>query len=825
VSFLAGVRVLDLTDERGLLAGRILADLGADVVQVEPPSGNAARRRLPRPPSSGADTSYVWEAYAANKRGITADLESPEGQRVLRELAAAADVLIENDGPAVQQPRGLDAEDVLRINPRLVYVSITAFGRTGPKAGYAASDLTLWAAGGPLDEHRDGDRPPLRISIPQAWLHAAADAAAGAQLALFARHTSGRGQLVDVSVQASLGAATLARVLAYAVGDHPRDPAGSHTLTAARVDQTGSGTATDPASKKWTCSDGLVEFHIGVGPATGGFTTNFLRWMAAEGTPLGRFADLDFRTLPHAIEAGTFTDADTIELRRLISEFLALRTKDEILAAAVTYKLMCVPIFSTTDVRESKQLADRAFFVEVGDGDRRRTVPGPFARITGAAGPTVRRPAPLLGEHTDEVAAGWRKQPTQPTGPRAAQPAQPPLAGLKVLDLSWVVAGPVVGRALADFGATVVRVESSRRVETARLAQPFVGGKPSPESSALYGTWNAGKLGVTLDLQSGAGQAVARDLAAWADVVIESFSPGLIARWGLDYATLAAEHPDLIMLSTSINGQTGPLAKLAGFGNIGAALSGFQAIVGWPDRCMFGPFGPYTDYIGPRFALCALLGALEHRRKTGAGCYIDVAQVEAGVWFQAPEIADNADSGTVLERLGNADREFAPHGVYPTASPGRYVAVAVTTDEQWQDLARTIGREDLRIASDLRNVQGRRVRSVDLDAVLAGWTSTRTAEQVEQALQAAGVPAHVSASSQDFCTDPQLRHRGHLVTLPHPLFGQTVVEGPRYLLSDSPGMVRSAAPTFGQHNRLVLETLLGYDADRIDRLSAAGVLS
>jgi benzylsuccinate CoA-transferase BbsF subunit len=369
-----------------------------------------------------------------------------------------------------------------------------------------------------------------------------------------------------------------------------------------------------------------------------------------------------------------------------------------------------------------------------------------------------------------------------------------------------------------------VRVESSVRVETARLAQPFVGGEPSPESSALYGTWNAGKLGVTLDLQSDDGRAVARDLAAWADVVIESFSPGLVQRWGLDYATLAAGHPDLIMLSTSINGQTGPLARLAGFGNIGAALSGFQAIVGWPDRGMFGPFGPYTDYIGPRFALCALLGALEHRRKTGAGCYIDVAQVEAGVWFQAPEIADNADNGTVLERLGNADREFAPHGVYPTKTPGRYVAVAVTTDEQWRKLAGTMGRDDLLHASDLRIGEGRRARSAELDAILADWTSSRTAEYVEQVLQAAGVPAHVSASSVDFCTDPQLRHRGHLVTLPHPLFRQTVVEGPRYLLSDTPGVVRFAAPTFGQHNRVVLRDLLGYDDDRIDRLTAAGVL-
>jgi crotonobetainyl-CoA:carnitine CoA-transferase CaiB-like acyl-CoA transferase len=399
-----------------------------------------------------------------------------------------------------------------------------------------------------------------------------------------------------------------------------------------------------------------------------------------------------------------------------------------------------------------------------------------------------------------------------------------PLAGLKVLDLSWVVAGPVIGRALADFGATVVRVESSTRVETARLMQPFVGGEQTPESSALYGTWNAGKLGVTLDLGSEEGREVARDLAHWADVVIESFSPGQMARWGLDYESLRADRPDLVMVSTSINGQTGPLSRLAGFGNIGAALSGFQAVVGWPDRGMLGPFGPYTDYVGPRFALCALLGALEHRRSTGQGCHLDVAQVEAGVWFQAPEIADNADNGTVLERLGNADREFAPHGVYPTADDGRYLAVAVTTDEQWLALTRVVGREDLAGDAELRTAAGRRSRSSELDAALAGWTRQRGGQSAQDDLQAAGVPAHVSASSEDFCTDPQLLHRGHLVTLAHPLFGSTVVEGPRYLLSGTPGSVAAAAPTFGQHNGTVLADFLGYDDARIDRLAAAGVL-
>src|SRR5579862_5180140 len=228
MAFLSGYRVLDLTDERGLLAGRMLADLGADVVQVEPSAGSSARKRAPQPhsgttkePTEGA--SYVWDAYAANKRGVAVDFESETGVSFIKRLAEVADVLIESDGPAVQRRRGLDYDDLRASCPGLVYVSITAFGRTGPKAQYHASDLVVWAAGGPLDENRQGDRPPVRPSIPQAFLHAAGDAAAGAQLALLARARTGRGQLVDVSAQASLGAATLGRILAYAVGDTLQD--------------------------------------------------------------------------------------------------------------------------------------------------------------------------------------------------------------------------------------------------------------------------------------------------------------------------------------------------------------------------------------------------------------------------------------------------------------------------------------------------------------------------------------------------------------------------------------------------------------------------
>jgi crotonobetainyl-CoA:carnitine CoA-transferase CaiB-like acyl-CoA transferase len=823
MSFLSGYRVLDLTDERGLMAGRILADLGADVVQVEPPAGSPARRVAPH---DGDQRSLFFDAYAANKRGVTADLETEDGRELIRRLAAGADFLIESYDPGYLAAHQLDWPALQAVNPALIHVSITAFGSTGPKANWAQSDLTVWAAGGPLDPHRDGDRPPVRISIPQAFLHASADAAAGALFAHHARLLTGRGQHVDISAQASLGIATLAHVLTAEVND---EGLSWNEPPPKRIDQSGSGSGTAPDQKKWRCADGYVEFHIGLGPAAGAFTSAFMKWMVDEGGMDASVLEIDWRTVPDQMRDGSFKEDDLDRVRRAVHDFLLTKTQLEVLRAATERKLLCVPIYTTADVSNSEQLAARGYWAELGAGDRRHRLPGQFAQVNTDAF-NLQRPAPALGEHDAEVAADWSRPSTYQAAvsPAVAGDApSAPLAGLKVLDLTWVVAGPVIGRALADFGATVVRVESSTRVETARHMPPFYTGKPGPENSSLYITWNSGKLGVSIDMSTEAGRDIVRRLAAWSDVVIEAFAPGQMKRWGLDYETLSAGRDDLIMLSTSIMGQTGPFSKLAGYGNVGAALSGFQDIVGWPDLPALGPFGPYTDYVGPRFSIVTLLAALDERRRTGQGCYIDVSQVEAGVYFQSPELADYAASGTVVHRNGNADRDYVPHGVYPCLDENgkeRFVAIAARTDEDWQQLAMAMGRPDLATAGDLATVSGRRLQEPALDEAIAAWTSTMTCEAATEVLQAVGVPAHLSASSRDFCDDPQLAHRGHLIRLPHAVHGTVIVEGPRYQLSETPGRVTRAAPMFGEDNAHVLIDILGFSQDEVTKLTEEGVL-
>ena len=398
------------------------------------------------------------------------------------------------------------------------------------------------------------------------------------------------------------------------------------------------------------------------------------------------------------------------------------------------------------------------------------------------------------------------------------------LDGVKVVDLQWVMAGPAASRILADHGATVVRVESQRRVDTARTMAPFYGGLPGAENSAFFQNLNASKLGLTLNLTTEGGRAVVLDLARWADVVLESYSPGVMRGWGLDYESLRQEKPGLIMVSTCLMGQTGPLANFAGFGSLAAAVCGFYEVTGWPDRPPAGPFGAYTDTMAPRFLAVAVLAALDHRRRTGQGQYIDQSQAESALHFLAAALLDYGVNGRAQGRAGNRDARMAPHGVYPAAGDDRWVAIAVANDDQWRALCDVIERPELASDERFATAQARLAREDELDEIVSAWTREREPLEIEAALQARGVPASLVQEGRDLCEDPQLAHRGHLVEVPHPEHGTVTVEGPRFRLSRTPARVERAAPTFGQDNQQVLETLLGYSPERIAELAAEGAL-
>ena len=399
-----------------------------------------------------------------------------------------------------------------------------------------------------------------------------------------------------------------------------------------------------------------------------------------------------------------------------------------------------------------------------------------------------------------------------------------PLKDVKICDFMWVMAGPASTRILADYGATVVRIESPTRVDTARTLQPYHGNQLGPDSSGLFANCNAGKFGIALDLSNPAARTVVYDLVRWADVVTESFSPKAMRAWGFDYETLRKINPGVIMLSSCLMGQTGPLAKIAGFGNMAAAISGFTNLTGWPDRPPSGVFGAYTDYVAPRFTAVAILAALDHRRRTGQGQYIDQSQAECAIHFLGPAILDYTVNGRVEERVGNSDAAFSPHGVYPAAGDDQWVAIVCRDDDDWRRLCAAMENDDLAHDSRYASAAGRLDHRDAIDSSIAAWSRKFDRADIESRLQSHGVPAHQVQNSADAYADPQLVHRGHFVALDHPSLGKFTVEGPRAKLSRTPAKVRRAAPSLGQDNQHVLESILGYDETRISELAASGAL-
>jgi crotonobetainyl-CoA:carnitine CoA-transferase CaiB-like acyl-CoA transferase len=329
---------------------------------------------------------------------------------------------------------------------------------------------------------------------------------------------------------------------------------------------------------------------------------------------------------------------------------------------------------------------------------------------------------------------------------------------------------------------------------------------------------------MTLDLSKPGGRAIVLDLVRWADVVTESFSPNVMRAWGLDYESLRQVKPDLIMLSTCLMGQTGPLSTFAGFGNLAAAISGFYNLAGWPDCAPAGPFGAYTDTVAPRFTAAAILAALDYRRRTGQGQYIDQSQAESTLHFLAPAILDYTVNDRVQERVGNRDPAMAPHGAYPAAGEDCWIAITVGNDQQWQALCAVLERPDLLHDERFTTPEARLAHQDALDTIVAAWTTSREAPVAEVVLQMRGVPASALQNSRELCDDPQLAHRGHLVRLAHPILGTTIVEGSRFRLSRTPAKIDCAAPTLGGDNHYVLETILGYSEERIAELVIEGAL-
>lgn len=399
-----------------------------------------------------------------------------------------------------------------------------------------------------------------------------------------------------------------------------------------------------------------------------------------------------------------------------------------------------------------------------------------------------------------------------------------PLSGLRVLDLSWVMVGPFSARYLADLGADVVKVESSRRIDPLRTLGPFKDAQPGPERSVSYHNLNAGKRSLALDLKSPQGRDVVLKLVGWADVVVESFTPHVLRGLSLTYADLIKVRADLIMVSTSIGGQTGPYAnEMMGVGTMGASLSGATHLIGWPDRRPTGPFGPWTDEVAPRFIVASVLAALHRRRRSGEGGYIDISQAEAGMQFISPASWAFAASGEVLQRRGAIDPLRCPSGSFPSKGTDQWIAIDASSGETWSKLRTLIGGELLWPTFD--TIVGRLRDRETVEAGVAAWTAQRTADAAEVALQRAGVPAHAVVRAAAIAADEDVRACGHLQPITDAVIGDAEIEGPRFRFTTTPLPPVRRGPRIGEHTAQILMECAGLTGADCARLAEEGVLA
>ncbi|MDH3681396.1 MAG: CoA transferase [Acidimicrobiia bacterium] len=812
------IRVLDLSDERGQLCGQMLAMLGAEVIAVEPPGGSRSRRigpfagELEADPLDGGDREaslFHW-AFNRGKRSIELDVTSADGGARLRDLAADADVLIESAGAGAMAELGLGPDVLIEANPALVVVSISAFGQTGPKAHWHETDLVVAAAAGVLALTGNEDRPPLRISLPQAYHHASIDAACAVMAALHDRqNNSGLGQHIDISAQQSFSVASQSFLLNEPCGCGPA------TRVAGGVRLAGLDSK---VQLLWPCKDGQVSVTFLFGSALGPFTANLMNWVHEEGFCDEATRDKDWVEYANMLFDGREPLSEYERIKECLTAFFATKTKDELLAASFERRVLIAPVTTAADVVASEQWAARGFWDEVDTAAGRVRFPGPFANFSATPRPSLPA-APTLGADTDAVLGGGRRARDVPIDPATTAPAERPLAGLKVADFMWVFAGPYASRVMAELGAEVVRIESTQALDALRTAGNFQNENTHPDWALQFSNINVGKWGMTLDLGNPDARDLVHDLVRWSDITLESFSPKAMTAWGYDYESLRKVRPDLIMASSCLMGQTGPHRLLAGFGTMAAAISGFFHITGWPDLAPCGPFMAYTDYVSPRFLFTSILAAVEHRRRTGEGQYIDLSQAEASMQLQAPAILDYTVNGRVMERAGNDDPTMAPHGVYPVAGDDRWLAIAVTGDRAWKALCEALGRDDLAGLDTRARLDRRR----ELDEVVAAWSAGRDGEETMDELQAQGVAAHLVQNSAEAFADPQLRHRGHFVEVPHDAMGTTWVEGSRLHLSRTAPVVERGSPTLGQHTWEILTDILGYEPDRAAELIGRGI--
>ncbi len=802
---LAPYTVLDFTDERGELGPMLMGDLGADVIRVEPPQGVSARLCPPFAPDG--DTSPIrslqFLAFNRNKRSIVLDPKRADDQAVLAELIRRADFLFESARPSFLADFGITFDAAKALNPNIVFTRLTPFGDSGPHAHLHASDLVIASLGGPVALQGQPDRAPVRISVPQVWRHAGVEAVAGAMVA-HRRLLQGAGaQFVDLSAQSTMTWTMLNAMDAYAIQGFDFE----RGADVARLD------ILHPVKDGWMLA---IPHSKVMRPMT--------ERLIEEGIAETWLRDVDWVHYDQNIADPKQKPLNLAVSVQLLRTLFMRYPRQHWFEYGLKHRITFAPVNTLEELLAFDHLEFREYWRRLPAGGKASVrFPGLWAK-TRTAPLEVKRAAPALDQDGAQIRAELKS--TRPTAspPPTKSEVELPFAGVRVADFAWVGVGPISSKYLADHGATVVRVESENRPDVLRANGPFKDAVAGWNRSQFFGDFNTSKQSLSLDLKSQRAIDIAKKLIADSDVFIESFAPGAVDRMGLGYAEVSKLNPGIIMVSTCLMGQTGPAAPMAGYGYHAASIAGFYEVTGWPDRHPTGPWVAYTDTIAPRFVSILLAAALDYRRRTGKGCFLDVAQIETALHFLGPELLDLEINGFAAKRNGNRARWTAPEGAYPCSMQDTWCAIAVQSDAQWQSLCSVLGRGDWADDVALKTVEGRHAAHDRIDAGLAEWTKQRTSREVMGVLQAAGVSAGVVQRSSELLADQQYAHRRFYRWFDHPEMGHIPYAGHQYLISGYDNGPRGPAPCLGEHSYEVLTEIIGLDGDAVAAAYEEGLI-
>lgn len=796
---LEGYSVLDCSDRLGWLAGRVLADLGAEVFKVEP---------------EDADISQpTWQAFNVNKRLVTLDVRDPAAKTDFDALISQVDILIlcpQNDENTAHL---FDYKRLEKLNSRLIVVSITPFGTEGPRSDWKASDIELMAAGGAMSLAGEPGSTPVRISASQSFAWTGVQAAVGALVALNGRRLTGEGQLVDVSAQAAVLPA-----LAFA----PTYWDMNRTIPS-RAGSFASGRSIKGADYRafWPCADGYLNFIVYGGPAGRRTNKRLVEWMQEKGADLGILAEIDWDKFSPVNASQEEVD----ELEAPIFRFFETITKWEFLEQASAREMLGYPVFTVADIVKDPQLTARSFWSKVPNLDGKEQAHcGSFYMADGE------RPPLRHGFGDERLEPAQALQEISKTGvknsvePQGDEYTRYPLEGVKVVEFGGYAAGPQLGKILANFGATVVHVEAPNRPDGFRLEYPpFKDAKPGLNRGACFAFFNDSKHAVTLDVKDEDGIELARSLVNWADVVVENMRPGVLARMGLGYDTFKETNPQLVMLSTCNMGGTGPRANTPGFGSQLSALAGFSHLTGDPEGPPMLLYGPYIDFIAANFGAAAVLAALNESKSSGKGCRLDLSQYETGLHFIAGALLDYEVNGTIANREVNSHKAAAPHGAYE-CNDGSWLALSCWSDDEFVSLAQLMGQGELADDPRFDSLAHRKQNEDALNGIVQSWCGVMDAAATAGLLQEAGICAYPVNTVADVFSDRQLTNTGVWRKRRHPVMGEQSYMMPPFELSKTPGDVFSPSPMFGADNFRVFREFIGLDEQKFLELQERGVI-